>query len=78
MKGNVGEEKNRNLDEGKGKKIRMAKWSGNIGRSGRIKQEGKQLKLSTEEGTTDNKVSFDVEDKEEKKRREEIKKKVKE
>lgn len=59
MKGNVGEEKNRNLDEGKGKEIRMAKWSGNIGRSGRIKQEGKQLKLSTEEGTPDNRVSFD-------------------
>lgn len=51
MKGNVGEEKNRNLDEGKDKEIRMAKWSGNVGRSGRIKQEGKQLKLSTEEGT---------------------------
>lgn len=51
MKGRGGEEKNRNLDEVQGKEIRMAKWAGNIGRSGRIKQESKQMKLSPEEGT---------------------------
>lgn len=67
MKESVGEEKNRNLDEGKGEEVRMAKGTGNIGRSGRIKQEGKQLKFSTEEGIVGKRVSFDVEDKEEKK-----------
>lgn len=67
MKESVGEEKNRNLDEGKGEEVRMSKGTGNIGRSGSIKQEGKQLKLSTEEGIVGKRVSFDVEDKEEKK-----------
>lgn len=52
-----GKEKNRNLDEVQGKEVRMMKWAGNIGRSGRIKQERKQMKLSTEEGTASKRVS---------------------